>query len=211
MENKNLSQVASVGLLIGIIAVFVFPVRWSLTHIIVIWRCTHLLSSKYYEGEIKLQVIYSRRVFLDCAIWSCDACSLQLDINTSEKQSAATFRVRSIKSKQNVTPKLCVHLWDYHLSHPEQNSERKSCDVTRQPLLKVTTTDSFQNSEQNFEFVHSLHEFYVYGSMHCESLSIIVRQDATVYGLLYFCKLLYMFQAVNPSIIRRTYNCNYSI
>ena len=28
---------------------------------------------------------------------------------------------------------------------------------------------------------------------------------------LYFCKLLYMFRVVTPSIIRSTYNCNYSI
>ena len=42
-------------------------------------------------------------------------------------------------------------------------------------------------------------------------VSIIVQQDATMYSLLYFCKLLYMFQVVTPPIIRSTYNCNYSI
>jgi hypothetical protein len=42
-------------------------------------------------------------------------------------------------------------------------------------------------------------------------LSIIVQQDATMYSLLYFCKLLYMFRVVTPPIIRSTYNCNYSI
>jgi hypothetical protein len=42
-------------------------------------------------------------------------------------------------------------------------------------------------------------------------LSITVQQDATMYSLLYFCKLLYMFRVVTPPIIRSTYNCNYSI
>jgi hypothetical protein len=53
--------------------------------------------------------------------------------------------------------------------------------------------------------------FYVYGSVHRESVSIIVQQDATIYSLLCFCKLLYMFWVVTPPIIRSTYNCNYSI
>jgi hypothetical protein len=42
-------------------------------------------------------------------------------------------------------------------------------------------------------------------------MSITVQQDATIYSLLYFCKLLYMFRVVIPPIIRSTYNCNYSI
>jgi len=52
--------------------------------------------------------------------------------------------------------------------------------------------------------------FNVRGSVHRESMSIIVQQDATMYSLLYFCKLLYMFWVVTPPIIRSTYNCNYS-
>jgi hypothetical protein len=52
--------------------------------------------------------------------------------------------------------------------------------------------------------------FYVYGSMHRESMSITVQQDATMYSLLHFCKLLYMFWVVTPPIIRSIYNCNYS-
>jgi hypothetical protein len=35
-----------------------------------------------------------------------------------------------------------------------------------------------------------IHKFYVHGSVHRESMSIIVQQDATIYSLLYFCKLL---------------------
>ena len=53
--------------------------------------------------------------------------------------------------------------------------------------------------------------FYVHGSAHRESMSIFVQQDATMYSLLYFYKLLYMFRVVTPPIIRSTYNCNYSI
>jgi len=44
-----------------------------------------------------------------------------------------------------------------------------------------------------------------------ELISIIVQRDATIYSLLYFCKLLYMFRSVTPPIIRSKYKCNYSI
>jgi len=37
-------------------------------------------------------------------------------------------------------------------------------------------------------------------------MSIIVQQDATMYSLLYFCKLLYMFRVVYQPIIRSKYN-----
>jgi len=40
---------------------------------------------------------------------------------------------------------------------------------------------------------------------------MIVQQDATMYSLLCFCKLLYMLWVVTPPIIRSAYNCNYSI
>jgi len=53
--------------------------------------------------------------------------------------------------------------------------------------------------------------FHVHGSVHRESMSIIVQQVATIYNLLHFCKLLYMFRVVTPIITRSTYNCNYSI
>ena len=53
--------------------------------------------------------------------------------------------------------------------------------------------------------------FNVHGSVHRESMSINVQQYATIYSLLYFCKLLYMFLVVTPPIIRSTYNCNCSI
>jgi len=43
------------------------------------------------------------------------------------------------------------------------------------------------------------------------TMLITVQQDATIYILLYFCKLLYMFRVVTPPIIRSTYNSNYSI
>ena len=40
---------------------------------------------------------------------------------------------------------------------------------------------------------------------------MIVQQDATVYSLLFFCKLLYTFWMVPLPIIRSTHNCIYSI
>jgi len=54
----------------------------------------------------------------------------------------------------------------------------------------------------------------VHGSVHRGSMSIIVQQDVTIYSLLYFYKLLYIFlvvRVVTPPIIRSTYNCNHSI
>ena len=48
--------------------------------------------------------------------------------------------------------------------------------------------------------------FYVSLSA-CRLLSIIVEQDATIYSLLYFCNLLYMFCVVPPPIIRSAYKC----
>jgi len=48
-------------------------------------------------------------------------------------------------------------------------------------------------------------------SLTINTMSIVVQQDATVYSLLYFCNLLYMFRVVTPPIIRSIYNCNYSI
>ena len=54
------------------------------------------------------------------------------------------------------------------------------------------------------------HCFFSYSwTVHRESMSIIVQQDATMYSLLYFCKLLYMFRVVTPPIIRSTFNCNH--
>jgi len=52
-------------------------------------------------------------------------------------------------------------------------------------------------------------EFYIHGSVHRESNTINIRQDTTVFSLLYFCRQLYMFRALTP-IIRSSYNCNYS-
>jgi hypothetical protein len=54
-------------------------------------------------------------------------------------------------------------------------------------------------------------KFYLHGSVRRESMSIIVQQDSTIYSLLYFCKLLYMFRLVTPPITRSTFNCNYNI
>jgi len=61
------------------------------------------------------------------------------------------------------------------------------------------------------EMLIPIYQFYFHWSVYRESMSIIVQQDATMYSLLYFCKLFYMFQVVTPPIIRSTCNCNYSI
>jgi hypothetical protein len=53
--------------------------------------------------------------------------------------------------------------------------------------------------------------FNVHISVHRKSISIIVQQYGTMYSLLYFFTLLYMFRVVTPPIIRSTYNSNYNI
>ena len=57
---------------------------------------------------------------------------------------------------------------------------------------------SIEFSFDVFEFISffclcGINEFYVYGSVHRESMSIIVQQDAAVYSLLCFRKLLVLF------------------
>jgi len=64
---------------------------------------------------------------------------------------------------------------------------------------------------QRLDITAVQHVFNIPGSVYRESKSINVQQDATMYSLLYFCKLLYMFRVVTPPIIMSTYNCNYSI
>jgi len=62
-----------------------------------------------------------------------------------------------------------------------------------------------------FEACKRHKDFNVHGSVQRESMWIIVQRDATIYSLLHFSKLLYVFRVVTPSIIRSTYNCNHSI
>jgi hypothetical protein len=75
------------------------------------------------------------------------------------------------------------------------------------PTMPLKQSDT----ESNNKCKERMKEFNVHGSGPPESRSIIVQQVATIYSLLYFCKLLYMFRLVTPPIIRSTYNCNYSI
>jgi len=77
--------------------------------------------------------------------------------------------------------------------------------------LSFNTANTPANFNLTFLLNHVVVFFYVHGSVHRESMSIIVQQDATTYSLLYFCKLLYMFRVVSPPSIRSIYNCNYSI
>jgi hypothetical protein len=46
--------------------------------------------------------------------------------------------------------------------------------------------------------------------VHRESTRITVQQNASIYSLLYFCTLLYMFRVVTLPNIRSTYYCDYS-
>jgi len=67
-------------------------------------------------------------------------------------------------------------------------------------------TEGVSLLERILEHQLSCNAFCVHGSMHRESMSIIVQQDVTISSLLYFCKLLYMFQVIPSPIIRSTYN-----
>ena len=68
-----------------------------------------------------------------------------------------------------------------------------------------------QKGDEIIQNVIQWYVLYVRETVHRESMSIIVQQDATIYSLLYFSKLLHIFRVVIPPIIRRKYNCNYSI
>jgi len=83
-------------------------------------------------------------------------------------------------------------------------------------FIEVITAETQSNGRRRwlpfYKFTtERIKEFYVHGSVHRESMSIIVQRDATLYSLLYLCKLLYMFRVVTPPIIRSTCNCNYGI
>jgi len=95
-----------------------------------------------------------------------------------------------------------------------------SCALSRSSLhpikvLIATNTQLHPRQEwipcETQQLIRLYSFFNVHGSVHLESMSIIVQQDVTMYSLLYFCKLLYMFPVVPPPIIRSTYNCNYNI
>ena len=57
----------------------------------------------------------------------------------------------------------------------------------------------------------ALNNFYVHGSVHRESMWIIVQRDTTIYSFISVNCSVYMFRAVTPPFIRSTYNCNHSI
>jgi len=96
---------------------------------------------------------------------------------------------------------------------PECEVATHMCQVSLLPLTPSWRTQGhlqftliiFYN-KQGWSF------FYVHGSMHHESMSIIVQRMRlyTVYYISVNCSL-YMFWVVNPPIIRSTYNCNHSI
>jgi len=91
--------------------------------------------------------------------------------------------------------------------------------VLKHFVLKQVTTFSFTKCQLlQLSIKHLLRrrrkfslEFYVHWSVHRESTSITLQQDATIYSLLRFCKLLYMFRVVTPPNIRSTYNCNSAV
>jgi len=49
---------------------------------------------------------------------------------------------------------------------------------------------------------HSVCKFEVHGSVHRKHIFKYNQQDATLQNLFIFCEMLYMFQAVPPTIIR---------
>jgi len=45
------------------------------------------------------------------------------------------------------------------------------------------------------------YDFYTHGSLNRESNLITVQQDVTEFSLVYFCRQLYMFRVLTPSVI----------
>jgi hypothetical protein len=54
----------------------------------------------------------------------------------------------------------------------------------------------------------ALNNFYVHGSVHRESVWIIVQRDTTIYSFISVNCSVYIFRVVTPPFIRSTYNCN---
>jgi hypothetical protein len=100
-----------------------------------------------------------------------------------------------------------VYYWKREV-YPLEKERRFSIPTGEAELTPICSRSAKRSNALFFKVVVAS---YVHGSVHRESMSIIVQQDANIYSLLYFCKLLYMFRVVTPPIIRSTYNCDYSI
>ena len=81
--------------------------------------------------------------------------------------------------------------------HSQKERWNTMSDITGD--LKLITAKSYVFHTEGLMIL-----FYVHGSVHHESMSIIVQQYATIYNLLYFCERLYMFQVVPSPIIGST-------
>ena len=108
---------------------------------------------------------------------------------------------------------ITVHLMSKRQDVPPKRTYLPNCTV---PQNNVNFPTFFTFSEPCIEIYLcnkkqkkcTLH-FYIHGFVHRESNLVTVQQDATVFSLMYFCRLLYMFRELTP-IIRSSYNCNYS-
>ena len=127
-------------------------------------------------------IFVEKNIYIKCKIW-------RVAVRPSYIQDARFLKVKLNTNK-------CTF---QTISIVSANVSMASCYYTASQRLNVFAIYVISN----LRFF-----FYVHGSVHRESMSIIVQQDMTIYSLLYFCKLLYMFRVVTPPIIRSTYNCN---
>ena len=103
------------------------------------------------------------------------------------------------------TPSPPEHLW---LPLQESGKSEALSNVSYDFQICKVKTSWAQRGYQTGELLF-VGKFYTHASVHRESNLITVQQDATVFSLLYFCRLLYMFRVLTP-IIRSSYSCNYS-
>ena len=73
---------------------------------------------------------------------------------------------------------------------------------------KMITGQWFLTSVKLFCIRPTCYVSHVHGSVHRESISTTVQQDVTIYSLLCFCELFYIFRVVPPPIIRSAYTAS---
>jgi hypothetical protein len=156
--------------------------------------------SVIWDTAAKCVVIYCL-----CVIY--DSVNSRLEIVTSNRFSSHSYE-KIANEYQRFSDYHKAKIYDYRITQSDEQSWKRLSFMRhhKPPGLLYFPHFHYELRENCDGRV-----FNVHGSVHRESMSITVQQDATVYSLLCFCKLLYMFRVVTLPIIRSTCNCNYGI
>jgi hypothetical protein len=120
-----------------------------------------------------------------------------------ERQACNLAKIRSQNNQPRFTPKSKPLSHNSMIIQKEQidrdnTNQKTKRNITTNITWLYTTIINYKKTKKNTHF-------YVHGSMHRESMSIIVQQDATIYSFIIFLqKQLYMFRMIPSSVIRST-------